>query len=141
MGIIGVRFGSSTKRRHPAVVVRDLITQPLVMTKNRTYEVMNYCNCGLASPCFVAPDNDDDDDKEKSEMTKIVVMQVPLNRSEGVPLSVQKFSQYTSNQSSEIQDGFGLDNHYLARSTYQCLSALLFNGGMCINFFFVFYLK
>ncbi|CAH8592377.1 unnamed protein product [Schistosoma intercalatum] len=129
MGIIGVRFGSSTKRRHPAVVVRDLITQPLVMTKNRTYEVMNYCNCGLASPCFVAPDNDDDDDKEKSEMTKIVVMQVPLNRSEGVPLSVQKFSQYTNNQSSEIQDGFGLDNHYLARSTYQCLSALLFNGG------------
>ncbi|CAH8633467.1 unnamed protein product [Schistosoma rodhaini] len=129
MGVIGVRFGSSTKRRHPAVVVRDLITQPLVMTKNRTYEVMNYSNCGLASPCFAAPDNDDNDDREKLEMTKIAAMQVPFNQSEEVPLSVQKFSQYTSNQSSEIQDGFGLDNHYLARSTYQCLSALLFNGG------------
>ncbi|XP_018653285.1 hypothetical protein Smp_156160 [Schistosoma mansoni] len=129
MGVIGVRFGSSTKRRHPAVVVRDLITQPLVMTKNRTYEVMNYSNCGLASPCFAAPDNDDNNDREKSEMTKIAAMQVPFNQSEEVPLSVQKFSQYSSNQSSEIQDGFGLDNNYLARSTYQCLSALLFNGG------------
>ncbi|TNN11013.1 WD repeat-containing protein [Schistosoma japonicum] len=124
MGIIGVRFGSSTKRRHPAVVARDLISTPLVMTTNRTYEVMNQCNCGLAYPNFAPPD----DMNDKSEMTSISIQQIPCSQSD-VALSVEKFTRYSNNQFSEIQDGFGLDNHYLARSTCQCLSALLYNGG------------
>ncbi|KAK4468587.1 hypothetical protein MN116_007546 [Schistosoma mekongi] len=124
MGIIGVRFGSSTKRRHPAVVARDLISTPLVMTTNRTYEVMNQCNCGLAYPNFTAAD----DMNDKSQMTSISIQQTSCNHSD-VTLSVEQFTQYSDNQFSEIQDGFGLDNHYLARSTCQCLSALLYNGG------------
>ncbi|VDQ17106.1 unnamed protein product [Trichobilharzia regenti] len=45
-------------------------------------------------------------------------------------LSLENFTESTHHQQSyEIQDGFGLDNYYLARSTCQCLTALLFNGG------------
>ncbi|CAH8618303.1 unnamed protein product [Heterobilharzia americana] len=124
MGVIGMRFGSrnndnsnnydnnSNKKRHPAVVARDLITSPLVITQDRAYSVVNTCDHGLTSPCFIPTDNMDK-----------VSTGISSNH-----LSLENFSDYTY-QCYEIQDGFGLDNHHLARSTCQCLTTLLFNGG------------
>ncbi|CAH8864205.1 unnamed protein product [Trichobilharzia szidati] len=138
MGVIGMRFGSSgnstrntdnssnnnddnnNRQYHPAVVARDLITSPLIPNhQDKTTEMMaDNLNYGLTLPRFTSSSS--------------LSASSSLNAS---CLSLENFTESstttatTHQQSYEIQDGFGLDNYYLARSTCQCLTALLFNGG------------
>ncbi|THD28234.1 WD repeat-containing protein 7 [Fasciola hepatica] len=122
LGAIGTRFGTAVCRRHPAVCARDLIDESKPFYQSAAQVDGNpggtalSRNPGLASPCFASPDNPNHSgQKARSGIGADT-------------LSIESFAPATDYlRADEIPEGFGYDNHQLARSTCQCLVTLLLN--------------